>query len=53
MSKTRFFTGTLVASSNSLKSIASKRLDIKVRYTLSRKVLSHNITGFREDLVKY
>ena len=53
MSKTRFFTGTLVASTNSLKSIASKRLDIQVRYTLSGKVLNHNIIGFRKDLVKY
>ena len=51
MSKTRFLTGTLVASSNRLKQIASKRLIVEVRYTKFGNTLNQRIVGIRQERV--
>ena len=48
--------GMLVTSSNKLKHIKSKRLNVRVIYSnkgLFNNVLSEKITGYRTDLVKY
>ena len=53
MRKTRFYKGTLVASTNALKLIQSKRLDIEVRYHLFGRVIKTEAVGIRQDLKKY
>lgn len=54
--KKRVCIGMLVASSNKLKHIKSKRLNVRVIYSnkgLFNNVLSEKITGYRTDLIKY
>ena len=52
----RVCVGMLVASSNKLKHIKSKRLNVRVIYSnkgLFNNVLSEKIIGYRTDLIKY
>ena len=49
--RARFLKEALVAYTNSLKAIQSKRLDIEVKYnSLTNKILSSQVTGIRKDL---
>lgn len=47
--KTRFFTGELVASTNTLKNIMGKRLQVQVRFTSSGRVISKETVGIRQE----
>ena len=53
MARKRFKTGQFVASSNTLKNIMGKRLDISVRYVTGAfgcKVISEKTIGIRTDI---
>lgn len=52
--RARFLKGALVASTNKLKAIQSKRLNIEVRYNpINNKILSSQVVGIRTDLQKF
>lgn len=54
--RTRIIPGRLVASSDPLKNIKAKRLDILVQYVekgISNKILSISTLGIRQDLFAY
>jgi hypothetical protein len=49
--RTRIITGKFVASSNHLKNIMGRRLDVSVRYVqsgFSNRIISMNTIGIRE-----
>ena len=47
--RTRFFTGNLVASTNTLKNIMGKRLNVEVRFTISGRIISQKIVGINQQ----
>jgi hypothetical protein len=49
MARPRFFTGRLVASTNTLRSIMGRRLEVEVRFTRSYKVISQNILSIKQE----
>lgn len=51
MSKKRFRTGILVASTNPLMSILSKRLVIQVKYESNYNIISDKVLGINNGVI--
>ncbi len=49
MARPRFFTGRLVASTNTLRSIMGRRLEVEVRFTRSYRVISQNVLDIKRE----
>jgi len=49
MARPRFFTGILVASTNTLRSIKARRLEVEVHFTSSHRVISEKVLDIRRE----
>lgn len=49
MARPRFFTGILVASTNTLRSIKARRLEVEVKFTSSHRVISEKVLDIRRE----
>ena len=49
MARPRFFTGILVASTNTLRSIKARRLQVEVHFTSSHRVISEKVLDIRRE----
>jgi hypothetical protein len=49
MARPRFFTGILVASTNTLRSIKARRLEVEVHFNSSHRVISEKVLDIRRE----
>ena len=49
MARPRCFTGILVASTNTLRSIKARRLEVEVKFTSSHRVISEKVLDIRRE----
>jgi len=49
MARPRLFTGKLVASTNTLRSIMSRRLEVEVVFTKSYRVISERVLDINRE----